>query len=160
MTIQKNITVEEWVEYAKQGFPIPITTVLHGISMEPLIRYKKDKVTIVPIKTIQEGDIVLFERSDGAYVVHRVFSIKDTMVQTWGDNCAYADAPIPISKVLGHIISVEKNGKVIELDTPFQRQKGIEWMRGSFKRKYYFYFRRNVKRVLSKIKRVIWNQKL
>ncbi|MDO4467546.1 MAG: hypothetical protein Q4C49_11185 [Bacillota bacterium] len=138
MKDSRNLSVEEWVKLYKNGISVPMTTVLYGTSMEPLIRFKKDKVTIIPVSDIQKGDIVLFEREDGAYVVHRVYSIQDNMVQTWGDNCKNKDKPMDISKVLGQVVCVEKNGKKIDLNTDAQREYGITWMHGCFKRDIHF----------------------
>lgn len=144
-TKKQSLSIEQWYEYAKAGVDLPVTTLLHGISMEPLIRYKKDPVTVVPLKRdLIPGDIVLFRRRDGVLVVHRFFrmSSEGTEVQTWGDNCFYPDPPIKKEDVLGLVICVEKDGKKIMLDTEEQRAKGVRWMNGSIKRKIWFTYRR------------------
>lgn len=125
----KKLSLEEWGEYAKKGADIPITVPLHGSSMEPLIRYMKDPVTIVPLKRDPlVGDIVMFRRSDGAYVAHRVYKVTANKIITWGDNCVRPDAPLLRKDVIGLIISMERNGKKHLLDTDKQRAYGIRWM--------------------------------
>ena len=156
MTDQESViklSVEEWCRLAKEGVEIPITTRLRWISMEPTIRVNKDPVTFVPIvesarsqvlssdevqpeaggfvhRELIPGDVVLFERADGAYVCHRVYKILDggKTVITWGDNAEYPDAPVPRSSVMGLAISYERNGKRIVLDCDEQRRKGLEWL--------------------------------
>ena len=125
----RTITLEEWAEYAQKGVDIPITVPLHGSSMEPMIRYMKDPVTIIPLKREPlVGDIVMFRRADGAYVAHRVYRVTPDRIITWGDNCAAPDAPLRRENVLGLLTAMERGGKRYNLDTDRQRQYGKRWM--------------------------------
>lgn len=140
-----SLQVADWCKLAKQGISIPVTTMLQGSSMEPLIRCRKDPVTIVPVnRELLPGDIVLFEREDGAYVVHRLYRISEEkqLVQTWGDNCCRPDKPVPVSAVLGMAVSFCRNGRVISLTTEEQRSYGIKWMNSRWKRPLWFAYRR------------------
>ena len=49
MSKKIQLTVEDWCQLAKEGIAVPITTTLKGFSMEPLIRYMKDPITIIPV---------------------------------------------------------------------------------------------------------------
>ena len=120
-----DVSVAEWHELALGGADIPVTLRLNGCSMQPLIRKQRDAVTVVPVgRTLRKGDIVLFARSDGAYVVHRVRKIKGETVLTLGDNCVDFDAPMPASQVWGLAVCLERNGKKIRLDSAFSRACG------------------------------------
>ena len=126
----RTISLEDWAEYARKGVDIPITVPLHGSSMEPLIRYMKDPVTIIPLKREPlVGDIVLFRRADGAHVVHRVYRVTPDRVITWGDNCAGPDAPLKREDVLGLVTAMQRHGRRYPLDTEAQRRYGLRWMR-------------------------------
>lgn len=138
---KQSLSIDQWYRYAEAGVNIPVKTLLSGSSMEPLIRYKKDIVTVIPLKRkLMPGDIVLLKRKDGAFVVHRCRCLlnDETAVQTWGDNCERPDEPIDIDSVLGLIVCMEKDGRQIMLDTDEQREYGIRWMDGSAKRKIWF----------------------
>lgn len=152
------ISISDWKELISQGKNIPVTIQLHGTSMEPLIRGWRDSVTIVPVtEELQTGDIVLFQRKDGSYVVHRFYQIKGEWIQTWGDNCRFPDEPVPAESVLGIVCLVIKNGNTIWLNNDEQRQKGIRWMNSRFRRKMWFFYRfwkDQAGRVLRKLKRI------
>ncbi len=120
-----DISVTQWHELAHEGIFAPVTIKLYGSSMQPTIKREKDFVTIVPLnRALKKGDVVLFARKDGAYVVHRVWKAKNNTVTTVGDHCADCDAPMPLDCVWGLAIRVEKNGKIISLDSANARAYG------------------------------------
>lgn len=151
------LTVEEWSNLARKGTMIPLTTCLHGSSMEPLIRYMKDSITIIPVnRQLKVGDIVLYKRADGKYVVHRLYRIieDEKLVQTWGDNCDKPDPLMPISSILGIGLYLQKNGKQQLLDTDEQRKRGINWINSKYRRKGWMEYkkiRRKIGNVLRKM---------
>ena len=139
------LSVEDWCKLAGEGAAIPITTCLRWVSMEPLIRVNRDPVTFVPIsRELRPGDVVLFERADGAYVCHRVYKILDdgNTVVTWGDNAEQPDAPVPRSKVKGLAIAFERDGRRYILDSDEQRQKGLKWLESKWKRPVFMGYRK------------------
>lgn len=124
------IDLENWRELGRNGVTIPITIQLYGTSMKPLINTKKDIVTIMPLsRDPMVGDIVMFRRADGKNIAHRVYRVFPDGIQTWGDNCIRADAPIKYDDIYGLVVSISKNGKVYDLDNDKQRTYGIRWMK-------------------------------
>ena len=147
------MTLEDWACYAQKGVDIPIVVPLHGNSMEPLIRYMKDQVTIVPLKREpMVGDIVMFRRSDGAHVVHRVYQVTPEQVITWGDNCWGPDAPLQHRDVLGLVTAMQRRGRRRDLDTEAQRAYGKRWM--SRWRKPWLHYRRLRSRAAHLVRRL------
>lgn len=132
-----SLTAEQWVALAKRGAKVPMTIPIMGTSMLPLIRYKVDPVTIMPLdREPVEGDIVLFRHEgDGALVVHRVYRVGDGKVQTWGDNRLKPDRPMDRDAVLGLVVSMRRGDRTIPLDTEEQRCRGIRWMRSPIRRR-------------------------
>lgn len=130
------LTAEQWVALAKQGAKVPMTIPIMGTSMLPLIRYKVDPVTILPLdREPLEGDIVLFRHAgDGDLVVHRVYRVLGDQVQTWGDNRPKPDRPVGRSEVLGLVVSMRRGDRTIPLDTDEQRRRGVRWMRSPLRR--------------------------
>ncbi len=120
-----SLPVPEWHRMAMEDGAPPVRIMLKGESMFPLVRRKKDYVTIVPLKEVPVvGDIVLFALPDiEKYVVHRVWEVKNDMVLTWGDNCRKPDEWLPLDAVWGKTILIERGRKKIKPDP----QKGILW---------------------------------
>ena len=128
--LDAGLNLEKWRELGENGVSIPMKIPLHGSSMKPLIRPERDLVTIMPVvRDPLVGDIVLFRRSDGKNIAHRIYRVLPGRIQTWGDNCIRADAPIKREDIYGVIVSMERAGKTYQLDTDQQRAFGIRWLK-------------------------------
>lgn len=122
----RSISIDDWLSLSESDVTIPVQVTLSGVSMEPLIRKGKDVVTLLPVsRPLKKGDVVLFERQDGAYVCHRIFRIGNGVVQTMGDNCVNLDIPISIDSVYALAVSVQRGNKTINLDTGLARFMGL-----------------------------------
>ena len=121
----RSLSVSEWHVMVKEGNAPPVRIRLAGNSMFPMIRKNRDYVTVVPPgETMQAGDIVMFMNPDKKrYVMHRVWSIKEGMVLTWGDNCHNPDGWIPVENILGKTALIERGNRTIHPDP----EKGRRW---------------------------------
>ncbi len=96
-----------------------------GGSMSPFIR-NGDVVEVVPLKgKINLGDIILYRSSYGNPLVHRVIQTNKESIVTKGDSVPSSDQPMLSRHVLGQVVSVEKNGRRIRLDSPMGRLLNI-----------------------------------
>ena len=119
------MSVEEWYKLIQDGASINAKIQLAGDSMEPLVRKNRDFVTVCPLyRELKIGDIVLFHRSDGAFVVHRVRALSEDRVITLGDNCFQNDAPHKLSEIYGLITKIERGKRVINTDSKRARLYG------------------------------------
>lgn len=92
-----------------------------GGSMSPFIR-NGDIVEVVPVKgKINLGDVVLYRSSHGNSIIHRVIQRGKESIITKGDSSSSSDQPVLSKQVLGRVVSVEKNGWRIRLDSPIGR---------------------------------------
>lgn len=121
----KSLSISEWCQMAQKDSAPPVRIQLAGTSMFPLVRYKRDYVTVVPIEGMPKiGEIVLFpDHSRDLYVMHRVWKIQSDMVMTWGDNCINPDGWLPAKEILGKVVLIERGNKKIKAN-PY---KGIKW---------------------------------
>ena len=125
--MNRSLSIPEWHRMARNGSAPPVRILLNGGSMQPLIRWNKDYVTIVPLEEPPcTGDIVLLcEPISEVYVVHRVWRTRDDAVLTWGDHLAKPDGWIPLEAVWGKVILIERGKKRFQPDP----KKGILWAR-------------------------------
>ena len=57
-----------------------------GNSMWPMLRHMKDQVLLAPAKTFKKGDIILYQRRNGQYILHRILKKKKEYMICAGDN--------------------------------------------------------------------------
>lgn len=125
----RTLTMEQWCALARDGSVPAMTVPLEGDSMRPLIRKGRDPVTIVPVRRdLMVGDVVLFVDDGGRYVVHRVWRLGQSIVQTLGDNSRYPEPWFSRERVLGMAVSFRRNGRTHRLDTRRARAWGRVWM--------------------------------
>lgn len=125
----RSLGIEQWHHLGLEGNALPVTITLEGDSMRPLIRRGRDRVTILPLmRPLKRGDVVLFKGGETRYVVHRVYRMKDGLVQTLGDNCVNPDPWMPPEKVWGLVVKMERGGRAWRLDSRAGRAFGLVWM--------------------------------
>lgn len=157
----RKIPIEEWLKMASNGSSITARIQLNGVSMQPLVRRNRDYVTIMPLdRDVMKGDIVMFLRDDGMYVVHRVRYFSEDTVTTLGDNCSYEDRPIPRERVYGLITKVERGKKTLMVDTPFWRGIGRVWMAVLPIRRIIYFVRRKIRACLARVYKRLFKEKL
>ena len=89
-----------------QTFTFPV----QGTSMQPLL-HSNDTVELSRIDSICKGDILLYRRQNGQFVLHRVRRIKDKVYTFVGDHQAIEEPNIEESQLIGKVIAYKKQGK-------------------------------------------------
>ncbi len=100
-----------------------VTIPLTGHSMEPILS-SGDAVTLAPIDAagIVRGDIVLYRRASGQFVLHRVVNVHKDTVDFCGDNQVAVEKHIPVTSLVAKVISYEKDG--CTRDLKYLRKEG------------------------------------
>lgn len=102
-----------------------------GTSMHPFIK-DWDIIKIKPIEPekLKVGDVIFYTLETKGFIAHRL--IKKRMGKggefsflTKGDFCQEFDAAISPSQVLGKVISIERKGKEISMESGFARLKNF-----------------------------------
>ena len=106
--------IEEAFKMGKD-FRIPIT----GTSMLPLLVQGRDFVKIVKCeRKLEIGDIPLYRRDDGHFVLHRVVKIeKDGTYTMCGDNQIILEKGITDRNIIGIVKTLIIDGKEIDVDS-------------------------------------------
>lgn len=86
-----------------------------GVSMLPTIVPGRDSVRLVRADTFKKGDIILYKRACGSFVLHRILKLcKDGTLILCGDNQRALEKDVSRKSVLFLVDSYEKNGKSIK----------------------------------------------
>lgn len=89
-----------------------------GVSMLPLLRENRD---LIVIDRKGEGrckkhDAVLYKRSNGQYVLHRILEVRQEDYVIAGDNCWQKESGITDKDILGVLAAVVRDGKEISVN--------------------------------------------
>lgn len=89
---------------------------VRGMSMFPLLKDRRDSVTLEKIKdTPKKRDIILYKRDSGQYVLHRIVKIKDNTFTLVGDNQHELEHGIRLDQILAIVTSIKRKEKEINL---------------------------------------------
>ena len=71
-----------------------------GFSMLPTIRQNRDYVTLIKAFGLKKGDIVLYKRKSGEFVLHRILKINKSGILLCGDNQSVIESGITENDIL------------------------------------------------------------
>ena len=105
-------------ELVSGGASVPL--VVSGSSMEPFLRDGRDTVILTsPTSDApRRGDIMLFTRQDGSYVLHRVCRVTPEALWFVGDAQSFIEGPIPRESLVAAVRTVIRRGRVIGPRSP------------------------------------------
>ncbi|MDE7105732.1 MAG: S24/S26 family peptidase [Anaeroplasmataceae bacterium] len=83
---------------------------IHGTSMQPML-HTNDLVVLEAISHLKRGDIVLYRRENGQFVVHRIWKVKKDSYTFVGDHQVPLEPNILYSQCIGKVIAYKKQGK-------------------------------------------------
>ena len=92
-----------------------------GQSMSPTLIEKRDSVLLKKPDKLKKGDIVLYQRKNGDYVLHRIVKKKKGEFGLCGDNQTLVEYPIYQEQVFGAVSGIIRKGKTIPV-TNFKYQ--------------------------------------
>ncbi len=117
-----------------------------GISMTPILHDMRDSVVLENPKEIKKYDIVLHQRTNGQYILHRIIKKRGNVLTIAGDFETEKEYPVYEKQVVAKVVSFCRNGKEYKV-TDF-----IIWL---YSRLWVFIFpqRQNVLYLLNVIRR-------
>lgn len=87
-----------------------------GDSMMPLIKQGRDVLVIERVSCpLGKGDIPLYKRDSGKYVLHRIISCRRGKYKICGDNRISVERGISDRHIIGKLTSILRDGKEIPL---------------------------------------------
>ena len=85
-----------------------------GKSMMPTLIEHRDSVILEKPDKLKKSDIVLYQRSNGDYVLHRIVKIKKDGLGMCGDNQMVVEFPILPEQVIAVVSAIVRKGRRIE----------------------------------------------
>lgn len=86
-----------------------------GISMLPMLRQGRDTVTLAPVdRELKKYDIPLYRRDNGAFVLHRIVKVGDTLTCI-GDNQYEPEYGIRMDQVIGVVTAFSRDDRNVEV---------------------------------------------
>ena len=106
-----------------------------GNSMYPMLIDRRDMVRLCAINDIKVGDVILYQRENGDYVMHRVIGKKGGCLSFAGDNELVREYPIYISQCIAKMSGFFRDGKEYDCKTNIKyRVIAFLWTRLFFMR--------------------------
>lgn len=103
------------LDILKERDEVPLE--VKGGSMTPFLIDDRDKVILSKIpedRKLKVGDIVLFQRPNGQFVLHRLKKQEGNLVYFLGDAQDMVEGPLPESCMLAMAGSVVRKGEVLK----------------------------------------------
>lgn len=126
---------------------IDVTLTITGNSMLPLLRHGKDKVVLCKCKAdaLKKGDLPLYQRQSGQYVLHRIWAVHERTYDMVGDGQITIERGLPKQQILAVVKKVERKGKWYDCR---------DWQYGWYVKLWGGMF--PIRRVLLRLGRSIW----
>lgn len=85
-----------------------------------------DRARLEPVRlSVPERGEVVVARIRGAFVAHRVLSVDGDRLLLGGDNCVTPDPWVPMSDLLGRVVEVEREGRLLSRG---EWDRGPSWL--------------------------------
>ena len=122
-----------------------------GCSMMPMLRQYRDSVQLKPIEgRLLPGDIALYKRDSGQYVLHRVIRLIPEGYFFCGDNQSELET-VRQDQLIAVVTGYTKKGKQRSLDTLGYRLYCFGFVKLFWMRKYYIRLRRCLGRLRNRL---------
>lgn len=85
---------------------------IEGVSMQPMLRQKRDAVVIrLPQGRLGKLDVALYRRDSGKYVMHRIVRVLPDGYVIRGDNCYFDETDITDREIIGVLTAFVRKGR-------------------------------------------------
>lgn len=112
-------------EIVSAGGTVKLTVTGH--SMLPTLAEHRDSVILEKPDKIKKSDIVLYQRTNGDYVLHRIVKVKKDEYHLCGDNQMAVEHPIYKHQIIAVVSAIIRKGKKIGKNNPSYRFSAFVW---------------------------------
>lgn len=95
-----------------------VPLVISGSSMFPFLHHRRDTVYLSRVtRPLKAGDMILYRRLSGQYVLHRIIRAGQGKYDLLGDRQVTVEPGIRDSQILAVVTAVRRDGKLLEPDS-------------------------------------------
>ena len=106
------ILMEEYRELLKNESIEALPLVISGNSMSPFLVHGRDTVFLSRLtRSVRKGDVLLYQRENGAYILHRVYEVEKDGLTMVGDAQCILEHGIRQEQVIAIMTSALRKGK-------------------------------------------------
>lgn len=105
-----------------------------GYSMYPLVASRRDSVLLTKADNIKVGDVPLYKRDDGSYILHRIVGKKDGAFYTMGDYETKKEYPVYPEQIVAKASGFYRKEKFIDCNSKRYKLYKIFWTHTLFLR--------------------------
>ena len=107
-----DVLLEEYRELLKDESVEALPLVISGNSMSPFLIHGRDTIYLSRLaRPAKRGDVLLYQRDSGAYILHRVYKIEGDSFTMVGDAQTELEPGIRPEQVIAIMSSAERKGK-------------------------------------------------
>ncbi len=107
-----NVLLEEYRELLKDENIETLPLIISGNSMSPFLVHGRDTIYLSRLsRPVKKGDVLLYQRDNGTYVLHRVYKVKNNSFTMVGDAQIELEPGIRPEQVIAIMSSAERKGK-------------------------------------------------
>lgn len=151
---KKEIILDEFMPIVKEKLEMGGEVQLRaaGNSMYPLFRHGKDLVTLKKAEkdTLKKYDMILYQRDDKTYVLHRIVGRGKEGYVLRGDNQYVNEYPVREDQIIAKICSFCRNGKKRRCEDFSYRIYAVMWVNSVFLRRVLRAVKNRIKRLGNK----------
>ena len=111
-----------------------------GYSMYPLVSSRRDSVLLVKADNISIGDVPLFKREDGKFVLHRIVGEKDGAYFTMGDYETEKEYPVYPEQIVAKAAGFYRKEEFIDCKSVKYKIYRFFWTHTLFLRPFFLNF--------------------
>ena len=111
-TIDPEELMPQLPQLLQQAQAVPL--IISGNSMAPFLAHGRDTVYLSKLTgPLKRGDIILYRRKTGQYILHRIYRVREEKYDLIGDGQLVIELGIGQEQILATVCAVRRKGKLL-----------------------------------------------
>lgn len=108
--VDTGLLLEEYRSLLETVEQLPL--LISGSSMTPFLVHGRDTVYLTRVqRPLRRGDIVLYQRKNGAYILHRIYRVEGDSYSMVGDAQTFIERGIAREQIFAVVAWAERKGR-------------------------------------------------